>query len=114
MDDLKLWAIFTMAVYTAGVASVLYIFEQRKRCPISRQLSEAVFLNFSIMLFIPITFASFTETSVLRYAGFCFGVFLLFVLSRYYVSMTVIPPSPKYLWNAEKALWKYISRKSPR
>lgn len=114
MDGLKLWAIFTVSVYTIGIVSVFYIFGQRKRCPISHQLSEAVFLNFSILLFVPITFSVFTETSVVRYAGFCFGMFLLFTLSRYYVSMTVVPPSPKYLWNAEKVLWKYISRKASR
>lgn len=114
MDGLKLWAIFTVTVYTVGVVSVVYIFNQRKRCPLSRQLSEAVFFNFSVLLFVPIAFSAFTETSAVRYAGFCFGMFLLFMLSRYYASMTVLPPSPKYLLNAEKVLWKYISGKVSR
>lgn len=114
MEDLKIWGIITVAVYAIGLSVVLLIVEKSSDCPIGRQIAEATFFNFSISLFIPIFLCAFTETSLLAYFGLSLGTFLGFSLCRYYVSLTVIPPSPKYLWNAEKVLWKYVSSKVSR
>lgn len=114
MEDLKIWGIFTVTVYAIGILVVLLIVEKASNCPISRQIAEATFFNFSIALFIPTSFCIFTETSLLAYFGLSLGMFLLFTLARYHVSLTAIPPSPKYLWNAEILLWKYISGKVSR
>lgn len=114
VEDLKLWGIFTVSVYAIGLSVVFFIVEKSPKIPKSRQIAEAAFFNFSITLFIPILFCTFTKTSMLTYFGLSLGMFLGFTLCRYYVNLTALPPSPKYLWNAEKVLWKYISRMASR
>jgi hypothetical protein len=62
-------------------------------------------------MFVPVPAALFLEGSVKNMFLLCIGTALGHIAMRYRMGLSAVPPSPSYIWNAEKTLFRSIMRK---
>ena len=70
-----------------------------------------IFFTATALLFIPAPAAIVLEGSVKEMLLFCIGASLIHIAMRGWMGLRPLPPSPSYIWNAEKTLFRSIMRK---
>jgi hypothetical protein len=76
-----------------------------------KEVAEAIFFTATVLMFVPVPAALFLEGSVKNMFLLCIGTALGHIAMRYRMGLSAVPPSPSYIWNAEKTLFRSIMRK---
>ncbi|MGP9724548.1 hypothetical protein ACT3SZ_11100 [Corynebacterium sp. AOP40-9SA-29] len=84
---------------------------EKKDCQYRRPIAEAIFFNSVATLLMPLPASLLLNGSSKHVAGLCFGTILIFIAMRFRLGLSPIPPSPRYIWNAEKTLYNVILKK---
>jgi hypothetical protein len=96
-------AVCPIAIYIVSV--------ERKDFTARRRVAEAIFFNSIVVLLIPIPASLFLDGSSKHVVGLCFGSIMILTAMRFRLGLSPIPPSPCYIWNAEKTLIRTIMKK---
>ena len=111
MNAMELWFLTTIFVFlTSGILVPLFG-EFIESIDHPKEISEAIFFTSTACLFIPVPAAIFLNGSAKEMLLFCVGSSLIHIAMRGWMGLRPLPPSPSYIWNAEKTLFRTIMRK---
>lgn len=111
MTAMELWFLTTIAVFLASGLLVPIFGDLIKSTEHPKEISEAIFFTATALLLMPVPAAIFLEGSVKNMMLLCAGTSLGHIAMRYRMGLRALPPSPSYIWNAEKTLFRAIVRK---
>ncbi|MGV0869929.1 hypothetical protein [Corynebacterium kalidii] len=111
MTAMELWFLssITLIIISNILVPIFGEFVESVQHP--KEVSEAIFFTGNALLFVPIPAALFLEGSVRDMIPICILTSLMHIAMRGWMGLRVLPPSPSYIWHAEKTLFKSIMRK---
>jgi hypothetical protein len=111
MTAIEFWLLSSIAIIIGSnfLVSIFGEFVESVQHP--KEVSEAIFFTGKALLFVPVPAAIFLEGSVKEVLFFCIGTSLMHIAMRGWMGLRAVPPSPRYIWNAEKTLFRSIMRK---
>lgn len=108
---MELWFLTSLAFFLTSGFLVPIFGEFVESIERPKEISEAIFFTSTVCLFIPVPAALFLEGSIKEMLFFCIGSSLIHIAMRYRMGLSALPPSPRYIWNAEKTLFRTITKK---
>ncbi|MGP9761244.1 hypothetical protein [Corynebacterium sp. AOP12-C2-36] len=111
MTGMEFWLLSSIAIIIISNVLVPIFGEFVESVQHPKEVSEAIFFTSNALLYTPIPAAFFLEGSVKDVIPLCFLTSLGHIAMRVWMGLRALPPSPRYIWNAEKTLYRTIMRK---